>query len=302
MFFALSKVLGFFLVPSNIMVSLGLAGISLLAIGYVRAGRWMLVASIVLIAAVGVLPIGSGLALPLEVRFPRWDATRGPPTGIVVLSGGVIRSKISTDRGEIALGDTAERIIAAGELARRYPGARVVFAGGNSNLIAGGPIEADFVVRLFEKLGVPQDRVIVERKSRNTADDAAFTKRLAMPKAGERWLLVTSAMHMPRAVGVFQKAGFAVDAYPVDYQTTGIKDPWTLSSALMDNIRKTNLAVHEWIGLLVYWMAGRISVPFPGPMSEISLPAHASSHDGLEKSPVLPMGNLPTQPIERPII
>ena len=261
MFFVLSKILGFFLVPSNIMVSLGLAGIALLAIGYARAGRWMLVTSIVLIAAVGVLPIGSGLALQLEERFPRWDTTRGPPTGVVVLGGGVIKSEISAERGYVAVGRTAERIIAAIELARRYPGAHVVFAGGG---------EGDFVVRLLEKLGVPRDRVIVERKSRNTAEDAAFTKRLAMPKAGERWLLVTSAMHMPRAVGVFQKAGFAVDAYPVDYQTTGIKDPWTLSSALMDNIRKTNLAVHEWIGLLVYWMAGRISVPFPGPMSEIS--------------------------------
>ena len=69
MFFEFSKVLSFFLVPSNIMVSLGLAGIALLAIGYARAGRWLVIA-VVLIAAVGVLPIGSGLALPLEQRFP----------------------------------------------------------------------------------------------------------------------------------------------------------------------------------------------------------------------------------------
>jgi uncharacterized SAM-binding protein YcdF (DUF218 family) len=272
MFFVLSKVVGFFLVPSNIMLSLGLAGVTLLAIGYARTGRCMLVASVVLIAAVGTLPIGSGLALPLEARFPRWHAQCGPPTGIIVLGGGVIRSKVSSDRGEIVLGNAAERIIAAGELARRYPGARVVFTGGNSNLIAGGPIEADFVVRLFEKLGVPRDRVIVERKSRNTAENAAFTKQLVMPKAGEHWLLVTSAIHMSRAVGVFQKARFAVDPYPIDHQTTGTKDLWTLSrSSALDNIRKTNLAIHEWIGLLVYWMAGQVSVPFPGPMSEDSI-------------------------------
>jgi hypothetical protein len=80
MFFEPSKVLTFFLVPSNIMVSLGLVGIALLAIGYARAGRWLLVASIVLIAAVGVLPIGGGLALPLEARFPPWDAKHGMPT------------------------------------------------------------------------------------------------------------------------------------------------------------------------------------------------------------------------------
>src|SRR5262249_9179366 len=128
MFFELSQFLGFFLVPSNIMVSLGLLGITLIAIGYDRVGRRMLVASIVLIAAVGVLPIGVGLALPLEERFPRWDPTRGAPTGIVVLGGGVIRSDISADRDKIVVGDTADRIIAAVELARRYPSARVVFA------------------------------------------------------------------------------------------------------------------------------------------------------------------------------
>jgi hypothetical protein len=70
MFFELSKVLGFFSVPSNIMVLLGPAGIAFLAIGYVYTGVRLLVASTVLIAAVGALPIGNGLALPLETRFP----------------------------------------------------------------------------------------------------------------------------------------------------------------------------------------------------------------------------------------
>jgi uncharacterized SAM-binding protein YcdF (DUF218 family) len=177
MLFELSKLLSFFLVPSNIMVILGLAGITLLAIGYARAGRWLLIASIVLIAAVGILPIGSGLALPLEERFPRWDATRGPPAGIIVLGGGVIKSEISAGRGEIAVGDTADRIIAAVELVRRYPSARVVFVGSN---------EADFITRFFEKLGLPSDQIIVERRSRNTIENATFAKQLVMPKPGER--------------------------------------------------------------------------------------------------------------------
>jgi uncharacterized SAM-binding protein YcdF (DUF218 family) len=267
MFFALSKVLGFFLVPSNIMAGLGLGGIALLAIGYVGIGRWMLAASILLVAGIGVLTIGNRIALPLETRFPRWDARRGPPVGIIVLGGGVIRAQASTDRAEIVLGGTAERIIAGAELARRYPHARVIFTGGNPNLIIGGPIEADFVVRFFDKFGIPQDRIIVERKSRHTAEHATFVKQLVMPNACERWLLVTSAMHMPRAIGVFQKAGFAVDAYPVDYQTANTEHPWTLYSALM-NIRKTDQAVHEWIGLLAYWATRRTSVPFPKPTSD----------------------------------
>jgi uncharacterized SAM-binding protein YcdF (DUF218 family) len=261
MLFELSKLLSFFLVPSNIMVILGFAGITLLAIGYARAGRWLLITSIALIAAVGILPIGRELALPLEERFPRWDATKGPPAGIVVLGGGVIKSEISADRGEIAVGDTADRIIAAVELTRRYPTVRVVFV---------GRTESDFVIRFFEKLGLPSDRIFVERKSRNTIENAIFAKQLVMPKPGERWLLVTSAMHMPRAIGVFRKAGFDVDAYPVDYRTTRSQSLGTLlPSALMGGIGIMDRAVHEWSGLLVYWITRRIAMPFPGPMSEI---------------------------------
>jgi uncharacterized SAM-binding protein YcdF (DUF218 family) len=277
MFFELSKVLSFFLVPSNIMVGLGLAGIALLTIGYARAGRWMLVASIVLITAVGVLPIGSGLALQLEERFPPWDATRGPPNGIIALGGGVIKSEISAERGEVAVGRTVERTIAAVELARRYPGARLVFV---------GRVEGDIIVRLLEKFGVSKDRVIVERESRNTVENAVFAKQLVMPKAGERWLLVTSAMHMPRAVGAFRKVGFPVDAYPVDYLTSGAKDLWTLPGALMGGIGITDLVAHEWIGLLAYWITGRISIPFPGPTSEIpSQASDSASASGLSRGP-----------------
>jgi uncharacterized SAM-binding protein YcdF (DUF218 family) len=256
MFFVLSKILSFFLVPSNIMVSIGIVGIGLVAIGRARIGRWMLVTSVILITAVGVLPIGTGLALPLENRFPRWDSTRGSPTGIIVLGGGVIKTGVSANRGEIVVGESADRIIAASELARNYPNAHVMFVGIS---------EGDFVIRFFENLGVPQDRIIVEGKSHNTAENAAFAKQLAMPKPGERWLLVTSAIHIPRAVGAFRKVGFAVDAYPVDYQTAGAQDLWTLSASVMGGIGMMDRAVHEWTGLLVYWITGRISALFPGP-------------------------------------
>ena len=148
-----------------------------------------------------------------------------------------------------------------------------------------GRAEGDFIVGLLEKVGVSKDRVIVERESRATLENAAFAKQLVKPKAGELWLLVTSAMHMPRAVGIFRKAGFAVDAYPVDYLTTGAKELWTLPRALMGGIGITDLAAHEWLGLLAYRFTGRISELFPGPISEISFPA-GSIYNGSEKFPV----------------
>ena len=64
-----------------------------------------------------------------------------------------------------------------------------------------GDDEADFAERMFEKLGVPRDRIAFERQSRNTDENAVFTERLIAPEPGERWLLITSAMQMPHAIG-----------------------------------------------------------------------------------------------------
>ena len=263
MFFILSKTLGFIAVPSNLLVMIGLAGIALLLTRFTRVGRRLLVASVILIVAIGVLPIGTALTLPLEERFPPWDPQQGVPTGIIVI-GGVINPERSEARGQISLDEAAERVTVAVELARQYPDARIVFAGGNADLFS-GPSEADFAGRFFENLGVPRNRITLETRSRNTAENGVFAKRLMAPKPGERWLLVTSAIQMPRAIGAFRQAGFPVDAYPVDYQTNGREDLWKLSGALMGGINKMDGAVHEWLGLLAYWATGRIPVLFPGP-------------------------------------
>ena len=115
-------------------------------------------------------------------------------------------------------------------------------------------------------LAIAPGRVIAEDKSRNTVENALFSKRLAQPKPGERWLLVTSAYHMPRSVGVFRKAGFPVEAYPVDWRTRGPVDALRPFATLGDGLRRTDTAVREWVGLLVYWLTGRTSELFPGPM------------------------------------
>src|SRR3974377_1473219 len=98
MFFILSKILGYLTVPSNLLVMIGLAGIALLFTRFVRAGRRVVVASVILIVAIGVLPVGTALILPLEERFPPWDPAQGTPTGLIVL-GGVINADRSAARG-----------------------------------------------------------------------------------------------------------------------------------------------------------------------------------------------------------
>jgi uncharacterized SAM-binding protein YcdF (DUF218 family) len=264
MFFILSKVLGFFALPSNVLIAIGLVGLLLLCTRLTRLASWLVVTSLVLIAVAGLSPLGNALILPLEQRFPPWDASRGPPDGIVVL-GGAITPDVSVARGAVTLNEAAERITATVELARRYPNARIIFSGGTNALIADEPVEAAIAIREFEALGVAHDRVTAEEQSRNTIENAVFSRLIADPKPGERWLLVTSAYHMPRSMAAFRAADFAVEAYPVDWRTRGPIDAVRPFASLGDGLRRTDTAVREWIGLLAYRLTGKTKELFPGP-------------------------------------
>jgi uncharacterized SAM-binding protein YcdF (DUF218 family) len=264
MFFILSKILGFFALPSNLVMAIGLVGLVLLLTGFRRLASWLIVTSLVLIALLGWSPLGNALILPLEQRFPPWDASRGPPDGVIVL-GGAISPDISLARGEVALDQAAERITVAAELARRYPNARIVFSGGSNALMFEEGAEAPFAVRQLEALGVAPERITSEGRSRTTFENAVLTRALADPKPGERWLLVTSAYHMPRAIAAFRAAGFAVEAYPVDWRTRGPIDAVRPIASLAEGLGRMDTAVHEWVGLIAYRLAGKTAELFPGP-------------------------------------
>ena len=264
MFFVLSKTIGELVIPSNFLMAIGLIGLVLLFTRFRRLASTLIVTSLVLIALVGYSPLGHILLLPLEDRFPPWDASRGAPDGIVVL-GGAISPGISVARGVVALNASAERLTAAAELAHRYPRARIILTGGTASLDQTEPLEAPLAVKEFEALGVAQERIIAEEHSRNTIENAMFSRRVANPKPGERWLLVTSAAHMPRAIAAFRAAGFPVGAYPVNWRTRGRPDAAELFTSVAEGLEATDNAMHEWFGLVAYWLTGKTSELFPGP-------------------------------------
>ena len=264
MFFVLSKTVGYLMMPSNLLMAIGLIGLVLLFTRFRRLASWLVVTSLVLMAVVGYSPLGRLLLLPLEQRFPAWDASRGAPDGIVVL-GGAISPNISVARGSVALNGSAERLTVTAELARRYPNARIIFTGGSASLDPTVPLEAPLAVKEFEALGVPHDRITAEEQSRNTIENAVFSHLLANPKPGERWVLVTSASHMPRAIGAFRAAGFPVEAYPVNWHTTGRRDASELFVSFTGGLAMTDYAVHEWFGLAAYRLTGKTSELFPAP-------------------------------------
>ena len=264
MYFYASKLLGFFAIPSNLVILIGFVGVFLLRTRHFRVGWRLVIGSLVLLAVFGLSPVGNALMVSLEQRFPAWEHGHGAPHGIVVL-GGAITADVSHARNAVALNEGAERMTAAVDLARRYPQARIVFSGGAASVVFAERPEAEFAQHLFESLGVAPGRVLAEDKSRNTVENAHFSKALAQPKPGERWLLVTSAYHMPRSIGVFRMVGFPVEAHPVDWRTRGTGDVLRPFLTLGDGLRRTDTAVREWVGLLVSWMTGQSSELFPGP-------------------------------------
>jgi uncharacterized SAM-binding protein YcdF (DUF218 family) len=265
LFFALSKTIGIMLLPSNFLIGIGLAGLLLLLTRFARLGRGLVIASIVLFAICAFSPLGNLLLYPLESRFPPWDATRGAPDGIVVL-GGSIDPEISAAHGVAAFKGSVDRLVAAAELAHRYPKARILFSGGNANLVSDDSAkEADYAIAVFEALGIARARLTMERRSRNTLENAEFSKALAAPKSGERWLLVTSAYHMPRSIGIFRKVGFAVEPYPVDWLTGSRADLMTFSVVAIEGLSRVETGIREWMGLAAYRISGRTDAFFPGP-------------------------------------
>jgi len=263
MFFVLSKTVALLLVPSNLLLIVGFAGLLLLLTRFRRLGRRLALTSLVLCMLLGFLPVGSALTYLLENRFPAWDETRGPPDGIVVL-GGAIDPTLSQARGQVALSGSAERVTIISKLVHDFPNARIVYTSGDASLLADQPAEADYLQPLLDTFGVPRGRVLLENKSRNTAENATLTRDLVQPKPGERWLLVTSAAHMPRAMGCFRKAGFSVEAYPVDWHTLP-RWRFGMNASPVAGLRSVDAAAHEWEGLLFYWLSGRTSALFPRP-------------------------------------
>ncbi|MBN9585921.1 MAG: hypothetical protein BGN84_14730 [Afipia sp. 62-7] len=264
MFFYLSKIAGFFAIPSNAMVMLCVLGLLLLTSRYREAGARMIAAGVALLLIFGLSPASNLLLLPLSERFPAWSAAGRPPDGIIVL-GGAIDPESSQARGSPELDSSGERMIAMLQLARRYPNARIVFSGGSAALVGEAVSEAPIVGDLLEDFGTARARIVLEGDSRTTAENATFTRQLVSPKPGERWLLVTSAFHMPRSVGAFRKAGFEVEAYPVDWRSRGWSDALSPFGAVSLGLARTDTAIHEWIGLIAYWATGRSSELFPGP-------------------------------------
>lgn len=261
MFFVLSKALAFVLAPSNLLVLMGLLGLSLALLQWPKSGRLLLTIGILGVALAGWSPLGPVLLMTLEDRFPQQEI---PSTiaGIVML-GGAVDIHITQARGSESWNDQAERITAVAELANRFPAARIILSGGSGHPDAIS--ESSIARQALVAIGVPEVRIELETRSRNTCENASESFITAKPKANEIWLLVTSASHMPRAIACFRAANFPVTPFPVDYHTRGSEDLRRMQESVAEGLAHVDLAVHEWTGLVTYRLAGLTRELFPSP-------------------------------------
>lgn len=261
-FFVASKLLALFTDPGNLIFLTFMIGSGLVLTPWARRGRLLLLLASLFTLVMALAPVHTWLVLVLEDRFPPNPPLPERIDGIIAL-GGVVDQNVSRARGVMAIGSSVERALELARLSRLHPEARLVFTGGSGDLLRQDIKEADEAAPLFTLLGIDPHRLISENRARNTHENAVFTRELVHPRPEETWVLITSAAHMPRAVGCFRRAGWRVIPWPVDFNTMGTEslrfgfDP--------GNLTRLRGALHEWIGLLIYRLTDRIDSWFPGP-------------------------------------
>lgn len=220
-----------------------------------RRASGLLVAMLLLL---GTVPLGDVMLGPIETHFAARSLDGEPLDGIIVLGGGEdVRASVAS--GQAQLGEGGDRYLAALALATQNPEARILFAGGSGRLrdVAGAEVsEASIAERIFLAQGISPGRLLFEARSRNTAENASRAFALARPDPDDRWVLVTSAFHMPRAMRSFEAAGWEnLVAHPVDYRS------WRWSDALGWNLQRNlamlNTGLREWVGRAAYALLGR---------------------------------------------
>lgn len=281
----LAKIAGPLLRPSLLFTLLLLAGGTLLLglpagrIRLRRIGRLCLGGALVVAALVLAIDPGALLLARLERAYPpppKVDAVadRLDPAGIIVL-GGAVDLALSDAVGHLQVNRAAERPLVFAELARAFPQVPAVYSGGAGRPEDRGRVgEAARIGPLLARLGLPPERVFLETASRSTAENARraaalLAERGIAPRTdASPWILVTSARHMPRALGVFAAAGFSpLLAWPTDYSLPPSGPVWRPTLNLPAAFGRADAAAYELAGLLWYGITGRIadpqSVPIP---------------------------------------
>lgn len=261
LFFYSSKIIWFLISPSHLFLLVFSICTLLLFTGYQQKSRKILCWMLVFIWVVALFPVGAWLYYPLESRFKHNPQLPEKVDGIIVLGGSVSPSK-SQYWQQLETNNHHERLSTFIRLAKTYPSAKLLFTGGNARISDNHETEAEFAREHFIDNGLTDERLIMEDKARNTAENIQFSKALVRPQQGDNWIVITTAFHMPRSVGLFCQHNWPVIPYPVDH----VSNPATFFKPglnLADHAASLNGASHEWVGLLAYYLSGKTDQILP---------------------------------------
>ena len=262
MFYILSETLSFLIEPLIIPYLFLAIG----AISYLQRYRWIMrlsfTTAICLPLFYGFLPITSLPLQFLENRISRGDIKEKHIDGIIVLGGFIGNGVIAKSHNQYGLNASAERFIAAVALARQMPKTPILFSGWSGQLAHPGWHASDSIRNLVDQLGGLGTTILYEENSRNTYENAINSRQIFAVEPGTNWILITSANHMPRAIGSFAAAGWTgIIPYPVDYQTPkdGYINLWNIGRG----VSIVRQSLNEYVGLLVYYLTGRSTALMP---------------------------------------
>lgn len=260
-FFWVAKLVWAAIAPDSLLLLLVLISWVLVRRGATRWAQRVLGILSVSMLVLFLLPVGEWVLAPLENRFQPNPALPQRVDGIIVLGGAEDALRTAT-WNQVVVNDAAERFLASVALSRRYPEAKVLFTSGSGNPLDQKHKGAEVARKLYAELGMNPAVLVFEDQSRNTFENAVLSKAIVKPKPGETWILVTSAFHMARSVGIFCKVGWPVVPYPVDHRTVR-GHLMRIESGLVGNLDKLAVGTREWVGLLSYYFTGKSSSLFP---------------------------------------
>ena len=259
-FWVVSKIAWALIAPETLLLFLMILSVALLWTRYNKQGRILISSTVLIIAMVSVLPFSYWILRPLEDRFAVPEKLPDRVDGVIVLAGAEDIS-VTAARGQPSFHGGGERLTTFVWLAHVYPDAVLLFAGGSGSLTDQENKPSTVASKVFSQIGLDPKRVRYESDSKNTSENALKSYELIKPTPDKRWILVTSAFHMPRSVGLFRKVGWNVIPYPVDFNTTKrIRLKFDLRE-----IGRFSQGIREWLGLIAYRSMGRTSTLFPGP-------------------------------------
>jgi len=254
MFFYLSKLLDFLLLPIVWIFALLLLGLIL---------KKPLLRKRFLIAGIGLLLFLSNPFI-INDALLAWEKPPVPIAELPVYDAGIVLTGITSGdkspHDRVYFNKGADRIMHALQLYRQGKIRKIIITGGSGAILQRYGTEADELQKILLQANVPETDILVENKSRNTRENALFTKEL-LDKNPEikSTLLITSAFHMRRSEGCFQKAGLQPDLFPADFYT--VDRSFTPDDLLLPQeycLHYWSVLVHEMVGFFMYKVLGYI--------------------------------------------